>query len=96
MDRTVPIQGHDMTQTQASAPAKRATAKKAAKPKPSVAKLVHQLLVGEKTSFLPYDEIAERVRKKVPDAKTSARSVASVATGLRAAGIELPDRRVKH
>lgn len=57
----------------------------------SVSKLVTQLLTGSK--HLDYEEIAERVRRRIPEARTTARSVASLATGLRAAGIELPDRR---
>lgn len=43
---------------------------------------------------LSYEAIAERVRAKHPEARTTARSVASVASGLRAAGVELPDRRL--
>jgi len=58
-----------------------------------VSLLVKELLTGEGTSLLPYGEIAERVRSRIPEAQTSARSVASLATGLRAAGIDLPDRR---
>lgn len=64
--------------------------------KGAVAQLVTQLLTGEKTSHLDYAEIAERVRKKIPEAKTSTRSVACVAHALRSAGMDVPDRRSKH
>jgi hypothetical protein len=55
-----------------------------------VAKL---LTAPRKGAPLSYATIAERVRKRHPGARTSPRSVASVASALRAAGIDVPDRR---
>lgn len=59
--------------------------------KTTVAAEVVRLLTG-KTQF-SYAKIAEKVRAKVPDAQTSPRSVASIATAARAAGAAIPDRR---
>jgi hypothetical protein len=42
---------------------------------------------------LPYGEIAARVRARYPDARTTARSLASVASDLRAAGVPVAARR---
>lgn len=55
---------------------------------------VAKLLMGKST--LSYAQIAERVRKRVPEARTSPRSVASIAAALRASGKDIPDRRSKH
>ncbi len=44
---------------------------------------------------LPYDKIVERVLKAHPNAKTTARSVASVASDLRRAGQTVAMRRVE-
>lgn len=43
---------------------------------------------------LNYGEIAKRVRQALPGARTSNRSVASVASQLRRDGYRVPDRRV--
>lgn len=61
----------------------------------AVARLVTQLLTGEKTARLSYSDIAERVKRRIPEAHTSARSVACVASALRSAGHPVPDRRAK-
>jgi hypothetical protein len=58
----------------------------------AVHKEIARLLTGLK-SPLAYAAIAERVRKRVPGARTTDRSVASVASQLRAEGVKLPDRR---
>jgi len=42
---------------------------------------------------LSYDEIASRVRQELAGARTTARSVASVASRLRRGGMAVPDRR---
>lgn len=65
----------------------------AKKPK-TVGQAVAQLLQGKTTAGLSYEQIAERVRSKM-GAKTTARSVASIASGLRAAGVDIPDHRRK-
>jgi hypothetical protein len=57
-----------------------------------VSKEIAKLLTGRKNP-LSYQAIAERVRAKVPGAKTTDRSVASIASHLRAQGEKLPDRR---
>lgn len=62
-----------------------------AKKKIAVGKLVADLLLGNPT--MDYGKIAERVKRRLPEARTSARSVASVAAHLRAAGNDLPDHR---
>lgn len=64
-----------------------ATAKK------TVGQEVTKLLLGKST--LSYAAIAERVQKRIPGAHTSTRSVASIASALRASGQPIPDRR-KH
>lgn len=58
----------------------------------AVAKEIAKLLTGRKNP-LSYAAIAERVRAKLPEAQTSARSVASIASNLRKEGVNLPDRR---
>ena len=42
---------------------------------------------------LPYDEIVARIKAVYPAAKTTARSLASVAMGLRRDGVDVPSRR---
>jgi hypothetical protein len=55
---------------------------------------IRKLLLGERKSPLSYRAIADRVRQKVPGAKTTDRSVASIASTLRKEkGVKLPDRR---
>ncbi len=82
-----------MAQTQTAAGSTGTTARRKAgsAQTQSVSKLVTQLLTGDR--HLDYDEIAERVRRRIPDSQTTARSIASLATGLRAAGLDIPDRR---
>jgi hypothetical protein len=55
-----------------------------------VATRIAQLLADP---ALTLGDIANRVVKDVPDAKTTARSVASVASQLRRDGFRVPDRR---
>jgi len=58
--------------------------------KGTIGELVHELLMDE---TLDYVTIVDRVMAKFPDAKTTARSVASVAAVLRKKGAEVPKRR---
>ncbi|CUH66527.1 hypothetical protein TG4357_02465 [Thalassovita gelatinovora] len=58
--------------------------------KGKIGDLVHELLMDE---TLDYVTIVDRVMAKFPDAKTTARSVASVAAVLRKKGAEVPKRR---
>jgi predicted Zn-ribbon and HTH transcriptional regulator len=67
-------------------------ATKPALPTGAVAKEITKLLTGRKTP-LSYQAIADRVRAKLPEAHTTDRSVASIASALRKQGMELPDRR---
>lgn len=57
----------------------------------TVGQEVTKLLLG-KTQY-SYDKIAEKVRAKFEGAQTTPRSVASIASSLRAAGHDIPDRR---
>ncbi len=61
-------------------------------PKRTIGALVQELLMDE---ALGYKEIVETVRGQFPDAKTSVRSVASVAAVMRKRGVDVPMRR-KH
>lgn len=45
------------------------------------------------TTDLPYDEIVARIKAEYPAAKTTARSLASVAMDLRRDGVDVPSRR---
>lgn len=56
-----------------------------------ISRMVRNLLLN---TSKPYSEIVEQVRKHYPDAKTSARSVASVAADMRKAGQAVAHRRV--
>ena len=58
--------------------------------KGTIGELVHELLMDE---TLEYVAIVDRVMAKFPDAKTTTRSVASVAAVLRKKGAEVPKRR---
>lgn len=58
--------------------------------KGTIGELVHELLMDE---TLDYVTIVDRVMAKFPDAKTTTRSVASVAAVLRKKGAEVPKRR---
>lgn len=66
---------------------KPATEEKA--PRGAIGALVIELLVTE----MPYADIVAQVKETYPSAKTTARSIASVAMDLRRAGIEVPSRR---
>lgn len=57
----------------------------------TVARRVAELL--QRRRPLSYEQIAAKVREERPGSRTTARSVASVASALRAGGAELPDRR---
>ncbi|SFC59546.1 hypothetical protein [Tropicimonas isoalkanivorans] len=59
-------------------------------PKGSIGGLVQKLLLEPD---LGYREIVDRVVAEFPEAKTSTRSVASVAAVLRKKGVEVPRRR---
>lgn len=59
-------------------------------PKRTIGSLVHELLMDPD---LGYEAILEQVKTQFPDAKTSVRSVASVAAVLRRKGLDVPMRR---
>jgi hypothetical protein len=66
-------------------------AKKAAQAKgDGVGALARKLLVETDQG---YPEIVEAIRAKFPEAKTTARSVASIACNLRKSGVDVPMRR---
>ena len=56
----------------------------------TIGELVHELLMDVDLSYI---EIVSRVKVKFPDAKTTSRSVASVAAVLRKKGTPVPVRR---
>lgn len=58
-------------------------------PRGAIGNLVIRLLVTD----MPYEDIIRQVRETYPTAKTTARSIASVAMTLRREGIEVPSRR---
>lgn len=58
-------------------------------PRGAIGNLVMELLQTE----MPYEDIVKQVRETYPSAKTTARSIASVAMDLRAAGLTIPSRR---
>lgn len=62
----------------------------AVQPKRTIGAMVGELLLDPD---LGYEEIVELVRKQFPDAKTSARSVASVAAVMRKKGTPVPLRK---
>lgn len=59
----------------------------------TVSKEITKLLTAPRKKPLSYDQIADRVKAKIPGAKTTPRSVASIASTLRSAGVEIPDHR---
>lgn len=61
-----------------------------AKPKRTIGSLVQELLMD---AALDYTAIVDRVVAEFPEAKTSVRSVASVAAVLRKKGVQVPLRR---
>lgn len=61
-------------------------------PKRTIGSLVQELLMDPE---LGYEAILEQVMAKFPDAKTSVRSIASVAANLRKKGVDVPMRRKK-
>lgn len=63
---------------------------KGAEPRRTIGSLVQELLMDPD---LGYVTIVDRVVAEFPDAKTSVRSVASVAAVLRKKGVEVPMRR---
>ena len=71
------------------APAKAPT-KKAAKAKSGIGQMAQKLLVETDQG---YAEIVAAIQAKHPDAKTTARSIASIACNLRKKGVEVPMRR---
>jgi hypothetical protein len=72
------------------APETKVTASQAPEPKPTIGKLVNELLMDE---GLDYKSIVSRVMAEFPDAKTTTRSVASVAAVLRKKGVNVPIRQ---
>lgn len=58
-------------------------------PRGAIGALVIELLVTD----MPYEDIVARVRSTYPDARTTARSIASVAMDLRRDGVDVPSRR---
>ena len=58
-------------------------------PRGAIGALVIELLVTD----MPYEDIVAKVRATYPDAKTTARSIASVAMDLRRDGVNVPSRR---
>lgn len=62
----------------------------APKARPSISAIVAELLTD---AALNYAEVADLVRQRVPDAATSARSVASIALQLRKKGHVIPARK---
>lgn len=58
-------------------------------PRGAIGNLVMELLQTE----TPYEDIVSRVRGAYPSARTTARSIASVAMDLRASGLTIPSRR---
>lgn len=65
-------------------------------PKPAIGaigKMVEELL---KDASLNYFQIVEKIADAFPSARTSRRSVASVAADLRKRGLEVPMRNGKH
>jgi hypothetical protein len=69
-----------------------AMAASAAEPPSTVGRLVEALLVADEGSW-SYGQIVEEVRRRFPEARTTARSVASVAADLRKRGVYVPSRR---
>lgn len=62
----------------------------------AVGREVTKLLTAPRKRPLSYAEIADRVRAKVQGAHTTPRSVASIASTLRATGLDIPDHRAAH
>jgi hypothetical protein len=59
-------------------------------PRGAIGAMSIELLSG---TDLPYDEIVARIKAEYPAAKTTARSLASVAMDLRRDGVDVPSRR---
>ena len=59
-------------------------------PQPTVGEMIRGLLVD---TDLEYSAILDRVRVAFPEAKTTARSIASVACLARKKGLDVPKRR---
>ena len=57
------------------------------------AKTVGALVEALVATELAYDEIVRMVRERFPDARTTVRSIASVASVLRNRGVDVPLRR---
>lgn len=67
-----------------------ATEAPAAIPRGAIGAMSIELL---STTDLPYDEVVARIKAVYPTAKTTARSLASVAMDLRRDGVDVPSRR---
>lgn len=83
-------EGADQAPVEASEPVVE-SAEAPAKPGKGIGKLVESLLLD--AEGFDYPAIVEMVAGEFPDAKTSTRSVASVAAALRRKGVEVPMRR---
>ncbi len=59
-------------------------------PKITIGAVVQELLMDVDNAYV---EIVAEVKRRFPDAKTTARSVASVAATLRKKGVDVPTRR---
>ena len=59
-------------------------------PKITIGAVVQELLMDVDNAYV---EIVAEVKRRFPDAKTTARSVASVAANLRKKGVDVPTRR---
>jgi len=59
-------------------------------PKITIRAVVHELLLDVDHTYV---EIVAEVKRRFPDAKTTVRSVASVAATLRKKGVDVPTRR---
>lgn len=66
--------------------------RQAAEGKRTIGSLVQELLMDE---TLGYEVILEQVKAQFPAAKTSVRSIASVAANLRKRSVDVPMRRKK-
>jgi hypothetical protein len=74
-----------------AAPAKAKAAKHEPEVRGKISEMVRRLLTDTDAG---YADIVEQVRRKHPSAVTTTRSVASVASEMRAKGLKVPTRRV--
>lgn len=72
------------TKTENAAPAKEKQAK------PTIQSIIAELVMQPELTYL---QIADMVREQIKGANTSTRSVASVASRMRKAGVDVPMRK---